>query len=270
MPDERRIVTGDADGKMRAWDLSALDLPPAVLAEQPGPVNTLAISRDGKRIVTGAPDGRVRIWDVGAGTPAIESAPHPRGVSHVSYAPDERRVIGVANDRAWLWDGAAGAPGRQFEFEGVQSAAFSPHGERIVLAQANGKVVILDADARKAPITWQAHDRKVELAVFSPNGKRIVTAADDDTARVFDAETGAELAVLRGHGNHVASAAFASGTRIVTAAKDRSVAMWPAYELTQALIAHARAALPRRLTDEQRKEYFLDAPAGDKAQPAPQ
>ena len=92
-------------------------------------------------------------------------------------------------------------------------------------------------------------------AAFSPDGKRIVTASMDKTARLWDAATGQPIGEpLKGHDGAVWSAAFSpDGKRIVTASEDKTARIWDVFPDTQALVSHAKAAVPRCLTPRSAK-----------------
>ena len=105
----------------------------------------------------------------------------------------------------------------------------------------------------------KGHEDAVRSAAFSPDGKRIVTASSDKTARVWDAESGKPIGEpLKGHEDEVRSAAFSpDGKRIVTASDDKTARVWEVFPNTQAFVSAAKAAIPRCLTPEQRKAFFL-------------
>ncbi|WP_437798870.1 nSTAND1 domain-containing NTPase [Sorangium sp. So ce693] len=111
----------------------------------------------------------------------------------------------------------------------VMHARYSPGGERIVTACADGAARVWNADGTGEPIVLRGHGDRVASATFSPDGKRVVTASHDRTARVWNADGTGEPIVLRGHGDRVASATFSpDGKRIVTASHDRTVRVWNA------------------------------------------
>ena len=104
--------------------------------------------------------------------------------------------------------------------DNVNSAVFSPDGQRILTASRDHTACIWNADTGQTLFTLQGHTDYVSSAVFSPDGQRILTASDDKTARIWNATTGQELYVLR-HNNKVTSAVFSpDGRHIFTASDD--------------------------------------------------
>ena len=133
---------------------------------------------------------------------------------------------------------------------GVNSAAYSPDGRRIVTASDDKTARIWDAATGAQLAVLSGHNDVVDSAAYSPDGRRIVTASDDKTARIWDAATGAQLAVLSGHGDAVDSAAYSpDGRRIVTASYDKTARIWDAATGAQlaVLSGHGDARHLRRL-----------------------
>ncbi len=113
----------------------------------------------------------------------------------------------------------------------VNSAQFSPDGQRIVTASADNTQVW---DARTGELVMSrrqagAVNGTVNSAQFSPDGQRIVTASTDNTAQVWDARTGAPVGEPLRHDGVVSSAQFSpDGQRIVTASTDKTAQVWDA------------------------------------------
>ena len=130
---------------------------------------------------------------------------------------------------ARVWDAATGAQILRLEGHegGVNSAAFSPDGTRIVTASDDGTARVWDAATGAQVQELGGHEHEVTTAAFSPDGTRIVTASDLGTARVRDAATGAQILGFDGHEDWVLSAAFSpDGARIVTALGDGTARVW--------------------------------------------
>jgi len=112
---------------------------------------------------------------------------------------------------------------------GVDTAAYSPDGTRIVTASQDKTARIWDARTGIELAVLSGHNAGITTAAYSPDGTGIVTASQDKTARIWDARTGAQLAVLSGHEDRVWSAAFSpDDAHIVTASGDKTVRIWDA------------------------------------------
>jgi hypothetical protein len=119
-----------------------------------------------------------------------------------------------------------------------------------VLAEALGKF--------RGLLVLRGHEDEVNAAAFSRDGARIVSGSDDQTVRVWDAASGAELLVVRGHEGTVYAAAFSpDGAHIVSGSSDSTVRVTWVARTKQELIETARATLPRQLTSEERRRFYL-------------
>jgi WD40 repeat protein len=136
---------------------------------------------------------------------------------------------------ARLWDAASGKPvGEPMKHEQpVNSAQFSPDGQRVVTASKDGTARLWDATSGKPIGESMKHDNEVWSAQFSPDGQRVVTASADKTARVWDASSGKPIGAPMKHENDVLSAKFSpDGQRVVTASKDGTARLWDAINVT--------------------------------------
>src|SRR5205823_331959 len=110
----------------------------------------------------------------------------------------------------------------------VNSAQFSPDGQRVVTASGDETVRVWDAASGK-PIGEPMKDDGVNSAQFSPDGQRVVTASWDKTVRVWDAISGKPIGEPMKHDAGVNSAQFSpDGQRVVTASMDKTARVWDA------------------------------------------
>jgi len=262
-PDGKRIVTTTlTSNTARLWDLiSGRRI--RELEGHEGNMTSAAFSPDGKRIVTASEDRTARQWEPETGKPIGEPLRgHDGRVSSAAFSPDGRRIVTTSSDQtARQWDAETGKPigqplrGHEFW---VQSAAFSPDGKQIVTASLDGTARQWDAATGQSIGELKGHNAGVESASFSPDGKRIVTASADKTVRLWDAATSQPIGELKGDDDRVSSASFSpDGTRIVTASQNGTARIWDIHADTQDLISQTKAAVPRCLTLEQRKSFFL-------------
>ena len=149
-----------------------------------------------------------------------------------------------------MWDAASGKPlaepMRHEEVvisdlrhkDVVNSAQFSPNGQRIVTASKDKTARVWDAASGKQIGEPMQHEDVVNSAQFSPDGKRVVTAAglkpashwdatNDKTARVWDADSGKQIGEPMRHQGFVSSAQFSpDGQRVPTTSGDGTARVW--------------------------------------------
>ena len=259
--DGTRVATGSADDTARLWDAeSGAQL--AILRGHERTVTSVAFSPDDLRLATVSYDRTVRIWNARSGAELNVLRGHADDVRHVAFSPDGRWVLSASNDRtARLWDAASGETVAVMEGheDWVVHAGFDPEGARIVTASGDGTARLWSVPTGEVIAVLSGHEDWVSYAEFSPDGRRVITASDDDMARLWDAATGLQIAVLTGHARKVTHAAFSpDGNQMVTTSQDRIAQIFPLFDSTQDLIDHAGTLVPRRLSDRERREFFLE------------
>jgi WD40 repeat protein len=276
LPGGAHLVTASADRKIRLWDTNS-EAEPIVVGEHQSLIaerNTelaawLAVSPNGKHIASATSDGHISIWTLGAGEPPVVSPKFPKPVVRASFSHDGRRMVAVAAEQAWLWDGTKGKDPVAFgDFPETTAASFSPDGKWIVLGNALGEIRIVDSESRENVSTpWQARDGAIATVEFAPDGRRVLTTVRNNVPRLWDVASGADIAAMsasaRGLTDDEAAGArtaiFSPDGWIATTSLENDLRLWPAFADTQSLIDYARAVMPRPLTAQQRKDFFLDA-----------
>jgi WD40 repeat protein len=112
---------------------------------------------------------------------------------------------------------------------GIAAVAFSPDGQLIATASADGTAKIWNTLTGKLLHTLQGHTSWIPAVAFSPDGQLIATASADGTAKIWNTLTGKLLHTLKGHTGHVYSVAFSpDGQLVVTASRDNTAKLWNA------------------------------------------
>jgi len=199
-PNGREVVTADADGYVRIYDLAKFKKVKTLDASE-GTAYSAAFSQNGKLVVSGYKSGATRVWDV-AGT----------GLQLTSLA------------------GNASA---------VYAARFSPTGSEVVTASADGTIRVWDALPREQRTefsgSWAGSTPSpVFGANYSSDGDRILTS-DGTNAYLYTADgkpvyaSGGQVVLFPSGTADVNSAQFnGAGTEIVTADSDGTVDLWRA------------------------------------------
>jgi WD40 repeat protein len=111
----------------------------------------------------------------------------------------------------------------------VCTVEFSPDGQRVLTASADGTARVWDARTGHPLTPPMSHRAEVRRAHFSPDGRRVLTASWDHSAALWDSETGRRLCGPLQHAGKVRSAQFShDGQKVLTASSDRTARVWDA------------------------------------------
>jgi WD40 repeat protein len=99
----------------------------------------------------------------------------------------------------------------------------------------------------------------VTAVAFSQDGRHILTGSEDGTARLWEASTGRGTGVMRGARSSIKNVAFSGdGARAMVLSHNGTMRLYAVFATLRELAVHADAALPRRLTRTQRRQFSLD------------
>jgi hypothetical protein len=113
--------------------------------------------------------------------------------------------------------------------------AYSPDGQRLASAGADGAVKVWDARTGQEALSLKGGSGITHVA-FSPDGQLLAGADVNMSVQVWDTRTGELSLTLKGHTSRVESVAFSpDGRRLASAAWDRTVKIWDAATGQEAL-----------------------------------
>jgi len=211
-PDNKQLITGGTDATLQAWEVKSGQL----LRKYYGHANRvqdLAFFPNRSLFASTSIDGSVRIWKWIDRRPFMD----PKGTVSYNY------ILPVSLDGRWLATSGAGGVLCTWDtwnermvarFPGLPgglptSAAFSPKGNRLVVANAGSAAIVFDPFTGRIILELDGRAGGFTSLAYSPEGTLIAAAARDSSVRIWDAESGALVATLP-HRAPVLSVAFSN------------------------------------------------------------
>jgi hypothetical protein len=187
-PDGKHLLSGDAEGTVRLWDLQTRKA--RFLEGHDGlGINGVAFSPDGNQAATAGGDGLLILWNVA----------EAREVGHVQASTKPLRAV-----------------------------LFLPGQPLLVSAGDDESIRLWDVKTRKEKGVCGGHKGAVLALACSADGKRLLSGGADGTLRLWDPLDKKELYVLEGHRGKVAGVALSADGRKAASggADDRTVRFW--------------------------------------------
>ena len=230
-PDGTKVVTASRDNTARIWD-ARTGQPIRAALIHPQPVRWACFSPDSSRILTADESDYARLWDAQTGT-VLAAADHyvlpvePAAVPRFSSFGDQ--VITFRRHQAFLRHaGSEMSELARLQHDSfVLSATYSPDGQRIATASAEGTARIWDPGTGEEITSPLRHDSAVGTAHFGPDGQQIVTGSRDKSARLWGARSGQALTEPMRHESNVLMAALgAGGHRVLSISETDTAWLW--------------------------------------------
>jgi WD40 repeat protein len=211
-PDGEMLASlGGGDQLIKLWDPRRPLVPDEssnkalfVLEGHDGPVNTVAVTRDGKRIVSGGADGYLRVWDGLRGTELHRCNADLGSVHHVGLLDDGERVMSTyGSDVVVIWrlqDG--GELKRLSTGQGrITAIAIDDSGTLLATGGADGSIKTWKWDG--APqVQFVGHEGEITAVLFMPDGQHVASAGSDRKVLVWRRDAQQPLVSL-GEGKYV-------------------------------------------------------------------
>ena len=264
-PDSKYVATASRYGSVCLWKVESGELAAVLNGNK-----YVAFSPDGRKLVTTSSE-MAYLWDANTGQQLTILEGHKYVVYYAEFSPDGKYVVtasggirptgfpAISDRSARLWDVETGRELAVLEYpeDLVIHAGFSPDGKHIVTTGVRS-ARLWDVQTSQQVMVLTGHNGWVRHFAFSPNGKHLVTVSGDGTACLWNINIGKQIAVLADHTSGVNHAAFSSdGQKLLLAYADGTAHLYRIFLSTQDLIDYARAIVPRELTSEQRKQFFL-------------
>jgi WD40 repeat protein/class 3 adenylate cyclase len=197
-----RFAVGHSDGSVTVWDTrtgARRDLH----GRHNGSTITVGFSPDGQTIVSTGDDAQVLVWDAETGELEQTLSGHTGKPFGPAFSPDGRTLHTVALDGAAItWDlEGSRRLGRPFvagsgndvpedQGEPAPSFSFSRDERRVAVAQANGRVAVVDLATGRIVFETPTAGGRVLDVVWSPDGQEVATAAEEGRVATWSAADG--------------------------------------------------------------------------------
>jgi Planctomycete cytochrome C/WD domain, G-beta repeat len=230
---DSRLLAVGTYGQVMLWDLND-GHPAGALVDIPGPVHTVAFSRDGRRLAVGAGlparSGVVRVFAVPDGTLIHDFEGHEDVVYSLAFRPDGGQLASASFDQTVrLWNLGLSRPDGVFRGHSdfVYSVAYSPDGRTLWTSGKDRTIKRINVRTLKEERTYSGHDDDVFAVAVHPDGKRFVSAGNEPQLRWWNVGGDKPSARRSGHSGPVQQLAFSGdGRRLISVGGDRSVRLW--------------------------------------------
>jgi WD40 repeat protein len=156
----------------------------------------LAFDPSGRVLASGSNDTTAILWDIPAFQPRVVLRGHTKDVRALAFSPDGARVATAGGDGSLrLWSVATGAQvdikaGDPQNPRAINTLAFSPDGQSIVVGRESGEIFRFDARSlsqiNPVSLPLLATQGPVESLTYSPDGTRLAVSVKSDKANTID------------------------------------------------------------------------------------
>ena len=247
-PDAKTLLTGSADGTLRAWDI-ATGTQRFSCTSHIRSTGGIAFSETGETLTSVSqpvnPQGKAQLrqWDIKTGnqlaTDIFNTETYPvmssDGTILITRQADGLYHLGNLNPkRSWgtLKVHQRGELNVQF--------AFSPDGNTLATGGEDNLVYVWKAADYRNPkrtifgsdetihphLTLDGHRDHIGALSFSPDGKTLASGGKDKTIRLWDVETGNSLFTITGHRNGIRALAFSPNGKTLASAAFSELYLW--------------------------------------------
>ncbi len=196
-PDGQTIASASTDRTIRLWSWKNINNTPKIFSGHKDVVYSVKFSHNGQLIVSGSGDRTIKIWKVD-GTLLSTLTQHEGAVNFVTFGSDSKTLASISDDNTLrFWKSQRDPLMVKKERDDFVSkiitkddnkmlaVTFSPNGELIAYANAEGKIGLWKVDGTSLP-PLEGHIGQVNEVSFSPDGQTIITGGRDKTVRIWN------------------------------------------------------------------------------------
>ncbi len=276
IPDGLSFITVSYDRTARVWDTKTAALI-TELHDDIDPKTKVSFSKDGSRLVLTS-QVKAYVFNTHTWSKVKDYKVEPNQWPIAVFSPDGERIF-----LSWDWDSnifnmrtTSYIKNDMTESKGVlqtlgngkvhlvghtdfiTDAVFNQKGDNLATSSLDLTARVWEVSTGREIATLIGHDDAVNTVSFNRKADRILTTSLDGTARLWDVTSGEELFTFESQSS-IRTAVFSpNGKDVATLANDGTLSIWALLPTGKELIDLANRVLPRGLSEEERKRYFLD------------
>lgn len=198
-PDGKTLISGDADGFIKLWDLSTYQHI-STLRGHTDAVISLVTSSDGQMLISGSADTTIKLWNLNTGQIIHTLTGHSHSLVCLAINADGTYLVsGSADTSIKVWD----LNNYQIihtlngHSHTVLDVAISANGKTLASASADTRIILWDLNSGKKIKTLEANSGLVFGVWFHPSEQMLVSIHDGDkTIKFWSLQTGEVLRTI--------------------------------------------------------------------------
>jgi WD40 repeat protein/heme exporter protein D len=196
-PDGRTLASACLGGEVRLWEMAGGT--GRLVHQHRLSAVTLSFSADGQYLASGSEDHTVWVQTLASGQ-AEQLAIGEAGVTEVRFSPDSQTLfiasLGTSEVKRWEVRTRGFLAPLRGHSGFVTQLAFSPEGQRLATASADGSVRLWDLHSGESR-ALRGHEGAAVQVAFTRDGRHVLSAGLDGTVRLWVDDLPLELAALR-------------------------------------------------------------------------
>jgi len=188
-------------------------------------VHRLAASEVTKQVAAVGSEGSVAVWVAQTGRLLRRVTTHTGQVNSVDFSPDGEKLVTAGADGRVVLSTAERT--RELLQLGVSAevARYSPDGRHLVVGTLEGDVLIFETDTNKILEELNTRAGRIRNVAFSADSRLVAFGSADGTVRALDFRDGRLFAMV-GHSGRVGDVDFAGSGDLLSASFDGSLRRW--------------------------------------------
>ena len=230
-PDGKAIISGWADGKVRAFTPQTGKALWTIEDAHIGGVTALAMTSDGKRLVSGGEGGHVRVWSIERSVQRMLSSmkEHQQRVNALVVDAGDEQCISASNDgSAIIWSLVRYTRvACLFSPTQFKSLSYHPEYAQLLTSGSDRKLMYWDVVSGEVIRVMEGGGAPVTSVDVAADGEVFVTGGEDKLVRVWEYDRGVCGWVGVGHAGEVTHVRMSpDGATVVSGGDEGAVLVW--------------------------------------------